>query len=1673
MVNFGIFLEDELGEKTLPQRLLISLAVVELLKTQISKNLISLDFCPENLLYNRKKNLFSAVSSRFVIPEGQLKLHSKVDFKNFTNPAYLTPEHTGKGSSEPCRQTPFYSLGILLYKILTNSLPYEGKDLLDWSYAHLSLNPRPVFVADFPNIETPLSQILLHLLNKHPHLRYASMNDLESDLKKVMDMTENPSLQSSLHLKAPKLKERLILSSKTYGRDEEISLLQQKFSHFTEKKYSQLFLISGEPGSGKTTVVNEAFKNLKGLTILRGKFDQYQRGLPYEGILQAIKKELPRIILKQDSQHSPFRDKIESLSEKNKTALFQLLPEIGQFADEHNPQLKSHDRNDAVNSPAELNTLFSQLISFIAEESTAMIVFLDDIQWADNSSLSFIQEVMEEWSNESHFLVCAVRDNEIEPNTYLEKVFRDLSVKPQTTLLQMKDLSKKEISELLKDSFELEEPLLGDLTQVIWDKTNGNPFFASSMIREFFDSGLLFYEPREKNWLADLEACRALPHTDNVLELISKNVNQLDEAKRNALNTIACIGEDFSTKRLAKILQISEWDTKQLLNFFFEHKILKQNFHGKQEINFYHDKIQQVCYGLCDEREIKKQHLVIAQELLSSSDRPSETDATFRIIAHLEHIEQSVFNEHPEYLEMYLQGARKSMAAGSFELSTRLYQKILKSFSSDNLQPQNLLESTIALEACESFLNSSRYEECLQVLEQQENCLSGNDDLLIECYRIRALCFNALGRHTAVIENAQNALKLIGYNIKPIHAGTVLKTMAYLFFKLRGLDPKSLKKNSLGTPGQQRAAQAMALFGILIPPTYKVAPKLLVDVVLLGMRLNARFGVDRAGPSNISFFGIALIHEFKKIQLGKEFIDRALEFAKDYGDHRVMANTQLHALAFGSHRYSPLVQNIPELRSCFEFSMQWGYHEMAAYAAFFKVQRELLIGKNVNDCRKEMLSYFQLFKNINLTGALGFCGSGYALSKNLEEPGFREHNSFTCDIYNEEESLQRCLSKGEDNDPFILYCQKLYLCCLYDLIEPAKSYLEKLDVIHQPRLSFSLISYYFFHGTLIRFKLLDMLRDLKEQKHHLKKIHEALKTLKYFAEHVPEDHLYKVYIIEALLDFRKNNFRSAIKSMGLAEARLLTSTNVKGIYQNELGLLYKTLAQFWLHIGNRLLFKAYLEQSIARFSQWGANGVAYYLRGLVNDESIDAPRMGNKHTQNFSSVDQRAFIEAARSMSSDIEWEKVAKNVISVMMKLAGMNRGMLFLCQSSDITLQKIFKLEDNTMEIVSETVPDDRDLQSDAVQAFVYQCAQKKAATYVSRQNGDKIEKIQSALALPMISGSELVGIIYLETENSYLNFSEENIEMLQVLATQASSTFKNSMLYVQLQSFNKTLEKKVKERTADLRKTTEELELQVQQTQKNQKEKEKAQAELLSQSRLAAVGEVAAGVAHEINNPIHVISISMSLLKRAKQKEKLTDQLLFKTLDSIEETVTRISKIISGLQVVSREQDHESFAETSFKEILEDCLAIFSTKIRAQGVSLKTDLKFNSLYEDSFFGKRVQLAQVLVNLLNNAYQAVEHKKVREIELCLDFKEDSFFFTISDSGPGVLLQHESVIFEPFFTTRPVGKGTGLGLSLSRTIAESHYGSLSYQRIHDKTVFTLMIPKNYDMKLKNQGPMV
>ena len=548
-----------------------SIDITNILYFLYQNKIIHKDIKPSNILINpaTKKVKLSDFSLSSL-------LHKEKQFLTEVNVlegtlGYISPEQTGRMNRGIDYRTDFYSLGVSFYELLTRNLPFITDDLAELVHSHIIEVP---ILPQKVNTQIPeiLGNLILKLMNKSPDDRYQNPLGLKYDLEKIKQNVLVNKQKILFNLGTKDIHDSFIISEKIYGRQEEISMILEAFERVSQlfskdnNKNVQLMLVSGYSGVGKTAVVNEVQKPIlrkKGYFI-KGKYDQFQRNIPFSALVNSFRDLIKQLLTQSRENIAQWKNKILEVLGNNGQIIIDVIPELELIIGKQLP-VKKLSGNASKNR---FNLLFKNFIKLFAIKEHPLVIFLDDLQWVDLASLNLIEVIISELneeddSNASLLLIGAYRDNEVQETHPLMLSLEEIKEKKiVVNEIKIFPLQKDDLNLLISDTLSCTLDIAFPLTELIYQKTKGNPFFATQFLKTLHEDGYIYFNfpikaESQGGWQCDIAKIQQLSLTDNVVEFMSLQLKKLPLVTQNFLKLAACIGNEFDLETLAVISETS------------------------------------------------------------------------------------------------------------------------------------------------------------------------------------------------------------------------------------------------------------------------------------------------------------------------------------------------------------------------------------------------------------------------------------------------------------------------------------------------------------------------------------------------------------------------------------------------------------------------------------------------------------------------------------------------------------------------------------------------------------------------------------------------------------------------------------------------------------------------------------------------------------------------------------------------------------------------------------------------------------------------------------------------------------------------------------------------------------------------------------------------------------
>ena len=630
--------------------------------------------------------------------------------------AYMSPEQTGRMNRAVDYRTDFYSLGVTFYELLTGKRPFHGRDALEWFHAHMAQNPVPPHELN-PRVPLALSAIVLKLMAKVAEERYQSAEGLKADLERCY---EKPGQRApeQFALGEHDTPSRFQLPQRLYGRDAQVSSLLQGFERVSQSKRPELFLISGYSGIGKSSVVHELHKPVvqRRSFFLSGKFDQFQRDIPYATLAQAIRGLVQQLLAGTEEELARWRERLNQAWEGQGQTLVDLVPQLEVVVGPQ-PALQELPPSEAQHR---FHRVIRQFLQVFATPEHPLVVFLDDLQWADLASLQLIQQLLSQPETPPVLWIGAYRDNEVSPSHPLMPVLDEVrKAGARITDIRLEALGLEQVEQLVADALPGATPqVVVPLSALVHEKTGGNPFFLLQLMVTLSQDGLLVRAPGT-GWQWDVEGVRARGYSDNVVDFMVARLRQLPSATQHLLRLAACVGNAFSLHMLGTLSGLEQVaEVEQGLKPALQEGLLTRV--GPEQHRFLHDRIQQAAHSLSSEAERKAIHLRIGRLMLHSLAPNQVREALFDVVSQLnagaELIEDP--SERLDVARLNAEAGRKAAAAVALHPAIAYFTAAFALIPGDPWQTNYELAFRVQLSRARAELGSGNTAEARRLAEQ-------------------------------------------------------------------------------------------------------------------------------------------------------------------------------------------------------------------------------------------------------------------------------------------------------------------------------------------------------------------------------------------------------------------------------------------------------------------------------------------------------------------------------------------------------------------------------------------------------------------------------------------------------------------------------------------------------------------------------------------------------------------------------------------------------------------------------------------------------------------------------------------------------------------------------------------------------------------------------------------
>ncbi|MBI5199831.1 MAG: AAA family ATPase, partial [Nitrospirae bacterium] len=680
---------------------------------------------------------------------------------------YLAPEQTGILRKNIDHRCDIYSLGIIFYQLATARLPYEAEDVSGLIYQHIAKTP-PLPSQLNPQIPFVLEKLIHKQKVKDIQDRYQSFEGLVSDLQEYKLQSEHGRTLIDFEIARLDHLKELTYQTRLIGREEELKQLRLCMDETRESKGS-ICLVYGEPGVGKSRLVDElrGYAHSQNAIFVGSRCSQYEFRAPYRVFTEAIESYIDKLKrLSQEAQEAASRRIKQALGELGREVV-KITPKITELIGEPPKLAELEPEKEKIRF---LITITNFLVS-LASKDNPLVIFLDDLQWIDETSLELLERLSEKLSHSPIFIIISFRDNEVDETHPLSQLIKRLKETKQKEELRLSELSLKNlslsqttqlISELL---MEKREYVLG-LAQHLEERTKGNPFFSLELIHALVDSGLLYL--KDDHYTYDLRRLKQAILPTSIVDAVLKRIKDLAAEALHILSYASVIGKEINLELLIELTQ-KPFDT--VLNSLEEgikNQLLMRDITGRENIYFIHDRVREAFYQKLPKEERLPLHKQVAMVLEERNQ--DKLEAILYDLAY--HFTQAEIDD--KALLYSIRAGHKAKASYANIQAINLYL-----VAQQLLEKQQKTKTEQYIEVLENlgevYRLAGRFEESIQTLRTCESLISSQDK--IHKAQITSKIVDTLfekGETDDSIKALEQTLELLNVKIPQTRSGVIL-----------------------------------------------------------------------------------------------------------------------------------------------------------------------------------------------------------------------------------------------------------------------------------------------------------------------------------------------------------------------------------------------------------------------------------------------------------------------------------------------------------------------------------------------------------------------------------------------------------------------------------------------------------------------------------------------------------------------------------------------------------------------------------------------------------------------------------------------------------------------------------------------------------------------------------
>jgi predicted ATPase/signal transduction histidine kinase/putative methionine-R-sulfoxide reductase with GAF domain/predicted Ser/Thr protein kinase len=1298
---------------------------------------------------------------------------------------YISPEQTGRMSRSIDSRADLYSFGILLYQMLTGVMPFTASTISEMIHCHIARNPTP---ADKVKAEIPqvLSDMVMKLMEKNTEARYQSAFGVKADLENCLAQLRNKGFIEPFGLAAEDLPTVLKIPDRLYGRDEELNELSKAYRRVSGGAF-EIVLISGDTGSGKSSLLQALRKHIeeKGGYFVSGRYDEYQRNTPYYGLTQAYTEFADMMLRESSARLSEWKKNITQTLGSGCGLLTEVIPKLELIIGKH-PTAPDLGLAEAQNR---FHKVFNSFVKLLAQKQHPFVICLDNLQWIDKASLDALKLQAAVSENQYLMIVGAFRDTDSDLSRRLISALTGLNQsKISLTEVHLGAFSNKQLSALVSDTLRCTSERAGRLSEMILEKTGGNPLFAVQLLKTLYEEAVLYFNYEERQWEWDAESIQRMEVTKSVAELMIQKIERLPQETRELLSLAACIGNSFDIETLAVVAGRSGQKTYDALRPSIDEGLIITSGLDSDTLSsetpaqkglachceFLHERVRKASDAFIEKKQRKMVHLSTGRLMLARLKASEVEDEIFNITDHFNEGFRYITYEREKLrlIELNLTAGRKAKREAASHAAIWYFSMGTGMLPADKWERHYDLTLSLYMEALEAEYLSGNFERAellaAEVLQHAEDLL-----VRVRVNELRVLLCTAQNRNSEAIKAGMEALEILDISL-PSEPAVMKEYADRLREELRREIGRIDDLAELPVLQDELLLASMRILMNMAAPAHQTYPELLTAIILTMVHISVRQGNSPMSAFAYGWYAFLLCSSYNDMEKGYQFGQLSVRMLKQFSMGELEARIIYIFNVFVRHWKEYARETLRPLLEVYQRGIDSRDPEYACNGAAHYCSYLFLTGGSLEYIHKRQVEFIETVECLRLEFHGWFLRLWGQAVLNLQGRS-EDPCRLKGEMLDESEMLPVWIEQKSHTLVFCTLCCRMMLQYLFRDYSGALSSAELAQKFIQGGEGYIYIAeYMFYHALSMLAACPEASGELKTE--YLARVENIRERMELWAAHAPSNFLHKANLINAEKARVEGDTLEALEQYDRA---------IKGAKENgyitEEALAYERAAEFLFAIQKEEFASLYIRKARDCHRLWGASRMA---------EDIEKRHEFLMIREKPASTDAAAIIQASRTLSQEIRLDQLLDRMMRIVIENAGAEKGILMENSGDRLTVQARGQVGQEQVQTMQQ-IPVEESAEvpvsvinyvarthSPVVLDDAYHESSFANDSYIAEH------RTKSLLCLPIVHQGKLTGLLYLENSLTANVFTADRLELLKALSSQAAISMQNAALYASLE-------------------------------------------------------------------------------------------------------------------------------------------------------------------------------------------------------------------------------------------------------------------------------------------------